>query len=201
MEMDDYQPSQTQTPKESADKIDRTLTFVEIPGLIPGTLPDECPQPIETVTLAQALEYIRADDIELGCDGERLLLKQSPVKNSPQWIAQIIINHESNLLSIVKARTLFKLIDDRITRLRYENPPNGRRDSAFAWLKGKMIEFKRQCDLPDGYHDPSDPFADSALSTLQFEYDELTAEGNPYPIPKDDPGPRFPNGKLEQTHA
>lgn len=151
--------------------------------------------------LEDLLGYAYRGNVQLGMNAAEELIISYEDEELPAWFREALSRNKDILVRIVKARTLFKLIDDYVTKLRFENPTKGTRPQALAWLARKLREFEGLCDLPDGYYDPSEPWADSALSTLHFEYGELTAEGNPYPIPRDDPRPRFPNGKLEQTSA
>lgn len=161
-------------------------------------IPEKQPQKPETLTLEQVLGHLARGEVNLTLSNDDTVVLDREV---PEWLMKAVTLHQENLKPIVKVRTIFKLIDDYTTKLRYDDPTKGTRPQAFAWLGRKLREFEGLCDLPNGYFDPSDPFADSALSTLRHEYAELTAEGNPYPIPRDDPRPRFPNGKLEQTSA
>lgn len=94
-------------------------------------------------------------------------------------------------------------LHDRILLLRCEKRTRkADRPALLPYLSRRIERVAARCDLPDGYTDPKDEFADTALAALRAEFAELTAEGNPYPLGPlaDDPfsmdPPRLYNGKL-----
>lgn len=163
----------------------------------PFKLPKKPPFKVETVTLDTLLGWLVRAGMVLSSDGTGGITVTHPEPEAiPDWLVKAVTVHNLALSKLVAYRIAFKAIEDRITRLRFENPPKGTREAAFAYIDQQIRKLAGACDLPDGYTDPSDPFADGAVSMLWHEYEELTANGNPYPIPADDPRERYPNGKL-----
>lgn len=191
---------------KTADKIDKTSEngvqedlFCEEDDEMKQPLPKRPPQKPETMTIEQVYGFIARSEIELGLNADALTIKDPNAEDTPEWLAIAIAHHEPALVKILQTQRVFTTIEQRICLMRYENPPKGTREAGLRYI-GKQIEgFEKLCDLPGGYTDPGDIFADGALDSLRHEYEELTREGNPYPVPRDDPRERYPNGKLVTT--
>jgi hypothetical protein len=67
----------------------------------------------------------------------------------------------------------------------YETKGNKPRQDLIDYLAKQIVRFGSSCDLEKGYTDPYDPFAATALETLEAAFIELTRPGNPYPLRRD----------------
>jgi len=156
-------------------------------------LTEDCPTSHD---LARLLSWADNAAVQMGLNDAHELTITYDGDTLPAGFKDALRQHKQAILTILKARALFTTIETRIIQMRYSDPTKGTRLQAFAWLRNKLAEFKKLCNLKNGYTDPSDDFADTAISCLQHELDELTAEGTPYPVSVDDPRERYDNGKL-----
>jgi hypothetical protein len=189
--------------RKSADKIDKTPEnglqeglFREEDNEMKQPLPKKPPQKPETMSIEQVCGFMARSGIELGLNGDALTIKDPSPEDTPEWLAVAIVHHEAALVKILHIRKLFRTIDERTCLMRFENPPKGTREEGLRYIGKMLAQFADMCDLPEGYTDPGDIFADCALDTLRHEFEELTRPDAPYPVPRDDPRERYPNGKL-----
>jgi len=167
-------------------------------------LPKKAPCSVEALGVDRLTTYLHISGITLAVgEGDTLTINYEGAP-LPEWMKEALAYYKGAILDILRPspeilakREAFQFVYDRICRMRFEDPAKGTREAGQSWLRRKIEELAGGCDLVDGYTDPGCPFADSALLALRMEMDELTAPGNPYPIPKSDPRPRFTNGKLE----
>lgn len=102
-------------------------------------------------------------------------LKDAAVEKKP--IPQAAGGTESLRLGFAKAHR-------QIIYLRC-NEDNGRqtRGELLHAVASGISRLTMKCDLPDGYSDPSDEFADGAMKALRLDFEELRAGSYPVPLP------------------
>ena len=81
----------------------------------------------------------------------------------------------------------FALLSLRVIQLRCETPPAGR-STSLAWLSRQIKKLAAASlafgGTENGWSDPADVFADmDQIEGLRQALAELTADGNPYPVP------------------
>ena len=136
------------------------------------------PAPMPLATLLQSLDAL---GVTFRQEGERLALK--PPQALTAELQRAVIEHKPELLALCALRADFGKLHTQITFLRcQERTAKAARPALLEFLARQIKALAARCDLADGYADPTDPFADVALSALRAAFDELTAEGNPYPL-------------------
>ena len=99
-----------------------------------------------------------------------------------------IVDHKAVLLMLCDMRTGSIRLGEYAIWLRCENPPNGTREAALAWLS-QQIKNLAAASLAfggtgEGWPDGSDAFADmDQITTLRHDMAELTLADAPYPVP------------------
>lgn len=100
-------------------------------------------------------------------------------------------------IDIPALRQKTALLHSYIEKIRYEERSKVLdRPQTLDWIGNEIEALKDRVDLPQGWTDPEDDFADTAIEVLRLEFAELTRPDNPYPVPADDPRERVPNGKI-----
>ncbi|MCW3061544.1 MAG: hypothetical protein JWQ02_3365 [Capsulimonas sp.] len=149
-------------------------------------------------SLLQTITALAQRDIEIGVVDNDLAVAGKTDKLTTK-LREALDHHKPEILRIADLRTKFTRIDGKITALRYQEYVYGAsRQESLDYVWRMIKSFAKRCDMPTGYRDPSDPFSENAVLSLWADFEELTAEGNPYPIPRTDPRMRYLNGVLAQ---
>lgn len=153
---------------------------------------DDAPATLPFLVL---VETLLACDVSFRRRGDDLALKNGGVLTAELKAA--VADHKAALLALCDLRAEFSRLLDMITRLRYEAPKKGTWTQATQYVQVQINRLAKRCDLPCGYADPIDPFADEALMILQEDLSELVAYGKPYPAPLPDGCTLLPQANFD----
>ena len=66
-----------------------------------------------------------------------------------------------------------------------DHADNGKlgRFALMSRIAANIAAIGSECDLPCGYNDPDDPFADETMLVLRFQFDEMRQGDYPRPLP------------------
>jgi hypothetical protein len=153
--------------------------------------------PAKELSLYQTLGWCYGAQIKLSAVSGAVVV-DDPNQQSQPWLQDALDAHKGRLLYILGMRQKFIYLCDCMTDLRYrESAFKGcDRQQSLERIAERIARFQAECDLPKGYDDPSDYFADHACQDLDLQYYELTRPGNHYPIPAGGGGERNGLGQL-----
>ena len=136
---------------------------------------------------AAVVETLAAFDVPFQRKNQEISLKDARRVLTGE-IVEAVRAHKADLLILCDCRSELVRLHEYIVRLRYEDPPRGPREKAFAY-QGAQIEKLAGLSVSiggtkSGWPDPADVFADmDQITALGHDLAELTRPDAPYPVP------------------
>ena len=136
---------------------------------------------------AAVVETLAAFDVSFQRKEKEICLKDAQRVLTGE-IVEAVRAHKADLLILCDCRSELTRLHEYIVRLRCEDPPRGSREKAFAYQAAQIEKLAGLSvsigGTENGWSDPADVFADmDQIEGLRQALAELTADGNPYPVP------------------
>lgn len=152
-------------------------------------IPDKAPKDL---TFEPTRKWLRMAHVDIEFVDDAMVLHG----DAPEWLAVAAQSHADVFQALSAWERAFRRIEDATAILRVQNAWTGAtRQEACDKIQDQIEALTTECfrlyHSRDGYSDALDLFEDGCqIQTLRLLFAELTAPGNPYPLPPGDTRPR-----------